>query len=872
MSMTTITLKWIIDSGANQHLTGSTSGMANVVDIYDLKITVGHPNGTLAVISHVGNLKLANNVMLHDVLVVLGYCVSLLSVNKLIRDSKMFVGFDENKCYIQDLKREKILGTGSESGGLYLFDVNKSNCIGQSNMVMNFHVSKLLWHNRLGHPANQVLSVLKNDLNISDNTSVPMCEICQKAKQIREHFPLSDHKSKSLGKLVHLDLLPSSVLNGKTPYELVYNKKPNLSHLRDVRFYENVFPFKQKTCDSTDVENTSEVDLLQFFDCLKPQSPNDDGRDSSNEEEFDYDETFSPVVKMVTVRYLISIAVVNKWPLYQLNVNNAFLYSDLVEDVYMTLPDGYNNVDKSKSKFDYSLYTKHRSGMFIALLVYIDDIMITGSDIDGINEFKLFLSTKFLIKYLGCLKYFLGIEVIENDLGLCMAQRKYCMELLHEYGLLDARPVDISLPKNTILSCDENENDKYLSDFTTYQKLVGKLNYLTNTRPDISYVVHCLSQHMYSPLQSHFKAALRVLRYLKGSPGKTLVSWKSKKQATISKSSSEEYRSMSSASCEVVWLGNMLHSIGLKDLYPVVLCCDNSSTIQIAANPVFHERTKHFELDVHFIREKVLAGVIKTKRERVGKVLRRKVQAPKKKRSGNTLIVLFDTIADDWSLCQLGVTSCVAVMLVPRWRRGLEKTVLLMTYFYLCLFQASVALVEMDGSSFLDATYGGLRPTNITLTIYPIMLTNSMLDPSRVLILSVALKRILRYVRGTLDFGLQLYASSTRSLVAYSDADWAGCPATRLAETAWLCNLLLELHMPLSSTTLVYCDNVSAIYLTANPVQHQRTKQIEIDIYFVRDMVARGHVRVLHVPSLYQYADIFTKGLPSALFEEFRFS
>ncbi|GJV04777.1 ribonuclease H-like domain-containing protein [Tanacetum coccineum] len=175
-----------------------------------------------------------------------------------------------------------------------------------------------------------------------------------------------------------------------------------------------------------------------------------------------------------------------------------------------------------------------------------------------------------------------------------------------------------------------------------------------------------------------------------------------------------------------------------------------------------------------------------------------------------------------------------------------------------------------------------------------------------------ALKRILRYVRGTLDFGLQLYASSTRAFVAYSDADWAGCLATRrsasgycvflgdnllswsakrqhtvsrssaeaeyrgvanvVAETAWLRNLLLELHMPLSSATLVYCDNISAIYLTVSPVQHQRTKHIKIDIHFVRDMVARGHVRVLHVPSRYQYVDIFTKGLPSALFEELRSS
>nr|GEW85861.1 ribonuclease H-like domain-containing protein [Tanacetum cinerariifolium] len=117
-----------------------------------------------------------------------------------------------------------------------------------------------------------------------------------------------------------------------------------------------------------------------------------------------------------------------------------------------------------------------------------------------------------------------------------------------------------------------------------------------------------------------------------------------------------------------------------------------------------------------------------------------------------------------------------------------------------------------------------------------------------------ALKRILRYIRGTLDFGFYLYSSTTISLVGYTDADWAGCPSTRRstsAETAWLRNLLRELHSPLSATTLVYCDNVRVTYLSANPVQHQRTKHIEIDIHFVRDLVTAGQVRVLHVPSRY---------------------
>nr|GFA98968.1 NBS-containing resistance-like protein [Tanacetum cinerariifolium] len=104
-----------------------------------------------------------------------------------------------------------------------------------------------------------------------------------------------------------------------------------------------------------------------------------------------------------------------------------------------------------------------------------------------------------------------------------------------------------------------------------------------------------------------------------------------------------------------------------------------------------------------------------------------------------------------------------------------------------------------------------------------------------------------------------------------AEAEYRGV-ANVVAVTAWHRNLLPELHSPLSTATLVYCDNVSFVYLSANPVQHQRTKHIEIDIHFVRDMVQTDHIRVLHVPSRYQYADIFNKDLPTALFEDFRFS
>jgi histone deacetylase 1/2 len=178
-----------------------------------------------------------------------------------------------------------------------------------------------------------------------------------------------------------------------------------------------------------------------------------------------------------------------------------------------------------------------------------------------------------------------------------------------------------------------------------------------------------------------------------------------------------------------------------------------------------------------------------------------------------------------------------------------------------------------------------------------------------------AVKRILRYICGTMDFGLSLHASPaspSTDIVAYSDADWAGCPDTRrstsgycvylgsslvswsskrqptvsrssaeaeyravanaVAECTWLRQLLSELSCPVDKATVVFCDNVSAVYLSANPVHHRRTKHIELDIHFVREQVALGHVRVLHVPTSQQFADIMTKGLPSTTFPEFRSS
>ncbi|GJW53150.1 ribonuclease H-like domain-containing protein [Tanacetum coccineum] len=769
------------------------------------------------------------------------------------------------------------------------------------------------WHYRLGHPAEPLMNVLKDYLQIDKKDNVVGCEIYQRAKQTREPFPLSDHISKCLGDLIHLDLwgpykvatfegfryfltvvddytravwvylikskdeipyvsggiplkfwteciltatylinrLPSSVLNGKSPYEMIYIKCPTPAHLRmfgclcfativnnndkfssekyvmigysnvkkgyrlcsldkhqfifsrDVKLFENIFPFKDSEIEKNDSTNVfQDVNHIKKIDIEYHEIPNDDervdsdpnrdkrsqsdsisssvsgsnhntadfpvdnpGNDADSNDEFvatqnegvatleenvfsevkyglekyvgysklnseifcfvtqlnksiepkSYFEAskyphwtdainqemdallrngtweivelpegrkaigskwiykikfrssgdFSPVVKMVTVRCLLKVVVSMSWSVFQLDVNNIFLYGDLEETVYMKPPEGYfpsgNKVCRlkkslyrlkqaprqwnakltstliengfSQSKFDYSLYTKYAKGVFLALLVYVDDIIITSNNVSEIEKFKVYLKSKFMIKDLGKLK-------------------KYVLDLLSEYGMLACKPAKTPLPSKLVISNEATEKDTVLDNITDYQKLMGKLIYLTNTRLDISYDVHCLSQFMHSPLKSHLKTAFHILRYLKGCPGlgihivkdsgmsltaffdadwakcvvtrksvtgycvflnNSLVSWKSKKQKTLSKSSTEaEYRALASVTSEVIWVLKILEDLNIENLLPVKLHCDSNSAIKIAANPIFHERTKHLEIDLHFVREKILKGVVET--------------------------------------------------------------------------------------------------------------------------------------------------------------------------------------------------------------------------------------------------------------------
>ncbi|XP_052619763.1 uncharacterized mitochondrial protein AtMg00810-like [Lactuca sativa] len=258
---------------------------------------------------------------------------------------------------------------------------------------------------------------------------------------------------------------------------------------------------------------------------------------------------------------------------------------------------------------DYSLFIKQNSNSIVVLLVYVDDIILTGSDEIEVQNVKSFLNSKFLIKDLGKLNYFLGIEVVDTNKGICLNQRKYCLELLHEFGMLGCKPASTPLEANFVPKRSSVSSDPLLENITEFQKLVGKLIYLTITRPDISYCVQILSQFMHKPHKSHLNIAFRLLRYLKNCPGRgisivksgscdlvgyvdadwakclnsrksvtgylvyfgnSLISWKSEKQATVSRSSTEsEYRALGSITCEIIWVLKLLFDLGIKSSLPV---------------------------------------------------------------------------------------------------------------------------------------------------------------------------------------------------------------------------------------------------------------------------------------------------------------
>ncbi|KAL0291225.1 UNVERIFIED_CONTAM: Retrovirus-related Pol polyprotein from transposon RE1 [Sesamum angustifolium] len=375
----------------------------------------------------------------------------------------------------------------------------------------------------------------------------------------------------------------------------------------------------------------------------------------------DYVDRFSPVAKAVTVRLLLAVASSKNWPIQQIDINNAFLHGFLDEDIYLTAPDGYpipaGKVCKlkrslyglkqasrqwnqeltsqlicygfSQSPHDHCLFTQQTTDGFLVPLVYVDDVLITGSSQLQIDKVKHFLHSTFTIKYLGPAKYFLDLEIARSTEGLFVTQHKYIRDIILDTGLQNSKPATTPLPTGLKFSAHDVVP---LHDPEPYRRLVGRLLYLSFTRPDISFGVQQLSQFVHQPGQIHMDAALHLVRYLKGCPdrglffsssnsftftafcdadwaswvdshrsltgyciflGQALISWKTKKQTTVARSTAEaEYRSLGTTVCELQWISYLLSDFHISVPRPIPVYCDNQAAIHIVANPIFHERTK----------------------------------------------------------------------------------------------------------------------------------------------------------------------------------------------------------------------------------------------------------------------------------------
>jgi len=392
----------------------------------------------------------------------------------------------------------------------------------------------------------------------------------------------------------------------------------------------------------------------------------------------DYDETFAPVAHMTTVRTLLAVASVRAWSISQLDVKNAFLNGELREEVYMRPPPGYLVPEGMVCRLRCSLYglkqaprawfqrfasviiaagfspSNHDPALFIhtsprgrtLLLLYVDDMIITGDDSEYIAFVKARLSEQFLMSDLGPLCYFLGIEVSSTSDGIYLSQEKYIQDLLARSCLTDHRTVETPIELNLQLRATDG---KPLTDPTRYRHIVGSLVYLVVTRPDISYAVHILSQFVSSPTHVHYSHLLRVLRYLRGTItrrlffprsssfqlqaysdatwasdsdrhslsayciflGGSLIAWKTKKQTAVSRSSAEaELRAIALATAEVTWLRWLLEDFGVSVSMPTPLLSDSTSAINIARDPVKHELTKHIGVDAYYTRAQVQDDVI----------------------------------------------------------------------------------------------------------------------------------------------------------------------------------------------------------------------------------------------------------------------
>lgn len=393
----------------------------------------------------------------------------------------------------------------------------------------------------------------------------------------------------------------------------------------------------------------------------------------------DFYEVFAPVARWDTVRAIIAFAAQRRWTIFQLDVKSAFLHGELEEDVYVEQPEGfevdshsvyklrkalyglkqaprawYNRIEGyfmkegfEKCYCEHTLFLKKEGKEILIVSLYVDDLIYTGTSASLLEKFKSSMMEEFSMSDLGKMRFFLGVEVNQDEDGIFINQQKYAKEVLKRFGMEDCNAVRNPIVPGTKLS---KEGAGAEVNPTVFKQLVGSLRYLTVTRPDIIFSVNLVSRFMERPTEQHLLAAKRILRYIQGTSSFGIqykregedrlvgyadsdyagdiddrkstsgyvfmlsggaVSWASKKQPIVTLSTTEaEFVAAAYGACQAIWLKNVFEEIGVEQEGGITMYCDNSSTIKLSKNLVLHGRSKHIHVRYHFLRELVNDGVI----------------------------------------------------------------------------------------------------------------------------------------------------------------------------------------------------------------------------------------------------------------------
>ena len=325
---------------------------------------------------------------------------------------------------------------------------------------------------------------------------------------------------------------------------------------------------------------------------------------------------------------------------------------------YKKIDEYFASQSLIKSHLDPNIYVLRRTdGSFIIIALYVDDLMLVSNDMKLLLKIKRNLVGRFVMKDLEEIHYILGVQILRNRKirKIYLSQQKYVENVLERFGMKDCKPLATPLDSNSKLTRDMSpQNPEEVAEMKEipYQNAVGSLVYaMISTRADIPYPVGVVSQYMANPGPQHWIAVKRILRYLQGTSNHVLqyggspsslqvigycdadyagdidtrrsttgytfllaggaISWNSKKQPTVALSTSEaEHMAATHATKEEIWLQRFFKDIGFLQDSPMTIYSDNQSCISLSRNPTFHARTKHVEIQHHFVREKIESGDI----------------------------------------------------------------------------------------------------------------------------------------------------------------------------------------------------------------------------------------------------------------------